>query len=145
MRKIQIERTLFELFGHKFFVFENFEDADLNIDDKTIYKFENPDTLVDLFVTNQFYAIWSDERRHDSNVICSCYGNLNLIVNFLKKIGIPNNGYSTFNCYLEGEDRVLYLNQESMQVFIDHLRKAHKKILLGANVYQLKKNEIFRL
>ncbi|KTD28002.1 MULTISPECIES: hypothetical protein [Legionella] len=146
MRKIQIERTLFELFGHKFLVFERFEDGDLNIDDKTIYNYENPDTLVDIFVINKFYAIWSDERRHNSSVICACYGNLTVIVNLLKKISIPDHCYSTFNCHQEGEDRVLYItSQEAMQSFVKHLstlKNTNKTAFFRSHLFPLKKKEI---
>lgn len=125
MRKIQIERTLFELFGHKFFVFENFHDADLNIDDKSIYKHDNQEQLINIFATNQFFAIWSDERRLNAGVICACEGNLCLIIAFLKKIGVKDDAYSTFDCGLGGEPRVLYLtSQDGMYAFIHNLASA---------------------
>lgn len=149
MRKIQIERTLFELFGHKFLVFENFEDSDLNIDDEFTYKNDNKDKLVDIFVANKFYSIWNDERRHNASIVCACNGNLNLIINFLKKIGLSTDCYATFNCHLsEAEDSVLYLtSKEAMQAFIKHLNseKTLKKLRVSSNVFPLRKNEVPQL
>lgn len=146
MRKIQIERKLFELFGYKFLVFENFEDSDLNIDDEFTYKDDNKEKLVDIFVANKFYSIWSDERRHNASIICACHGNLNLIINFLKKIGVSTDNYATFNCYLQdGEDSVLYLtSKEAMQVFINHLysEKKLKKLSFSSNVFPLRKDKV---
>lgn len=124
MRKIQTERKLFELFGLKFFVFENFKDSDLNIDDKSIYKYDDDDQLVDLFATKRFFEIWSDTRRLNANLICACEGNLNLIVAFLKKIGIKQESFSTSNCGRFGEPTVLYLSNESMYAFIQCLSSA---------------------
>ncbi|KTC87878.1 MULTISPECIES: hypothetical protein [Legionella] len=149
MRKIQIERKLFELFGHKFLVFENFEDSDLNIDDELTYKDDNKDKLVDIFVANKFYSIWSDERRHNASIICACHGNLKIIIDFLKKIGVSTSSYATFNCHLhEAEDTVLYMtSEEAMQTFIKHLYsgKKLKKLLFSSNVFPLRKNKVSQL
>lgn len=122
MRRIQIERKLFELFGYKFFVFENFQDADLNIDDHSIYQYDNQEELVDIFASNHFFAIWSDEKRLNSGLICACEGHLNLIIAFLKKIGIKQSAYFTSDCGLAGEPRVLYLeSQDAMHLFVRRL------------------------
>lgn len=122
MRQIQIERKLFELFGHKFFAFENFQDADLNIDDKTIYKYDNQNKLVDIFASNQFYTIWNDERRVNAGVICAWNGDISMIVTFLKNIGFKENSYTTFDCGLRGNPRVLFFPEpKAMQKFIEHL------------------------
>ncbi|MBA2709074.1 MAG: hypothetical protein H0U57_00555 [Tatlockia sp.] len=134
MRKIQTERKLFELLGFKFFVFENFKDTDLNIDDKSIYKFEDKDKLVDIFASKKFFDIWSDNRRLNSNLICACEGNLNLVVAFLHQLGIKEEAYSTSNCGKLGEPSVLYLSKESMYAFIQSLGSAltSKKFLSTA-------------
>ncbi|CDZ75834.1 hypothetical protein BN59_00093 [Legionella massiliensis] len=126
MRKIQIERKLFELFGHKFFVFENFQDIDLDIDNKLIYKHDNQDALVDIFARNQFYSIWSDERRLNAGVICACEGDISMVVGFLKRAGFKDDSYSTFDCGLIGSNSsVLFLTSpETMQAFIAHLAVA---------------------
>ncbi|MFA5960231.1 MAG: hypothetical protein WC785_06915 [Tatlockia sp.] len=113
MRKIQIERKLFELFGYKFFVFEDFEDADLDIDNGAIYQGEDQDELINWFVINQFYSIWHDERRHNATVICACEGHLNKITRFLKTGDLPKSSYSTFNCGLRGEGRVLFIHSKA--------------------------------
>lgn len=140
MRKIQIERKLFELFGHQFLVFENFEDMDLNIDDQSIYKNDDPQALVDIFVKNQFYSIWNDKRRLNAAIICSCDGNLNLVVDFLMKIGIQSDNYATFDCGLKRGDRVLYFtNHKDMRQFIQHLTSAlNAKKLIGNDFFKQK-------
>ena len=94
MRKIQMERKLFELFGLKFFVYENFQDADLNIDDKSIYPFDDEAELVNIFARCEFFNIWREEKRLNSGLICACEANLNLIISFLQKIGIKEDAYS---------------------------------------------------
>lgn len=123
MRKIQIERKLFELLGTKFFVFENFEDADLDIDDVSVYPEKNSADLVDFFSSNQFFAIWGENRRINANVICACQGHLGKIVHFLKNIKVPNSSFSTFNCGLRGEGRVLFLSDDTFQLLQEHLNQ----------------------
>ncbi len=119
MRKIQMERKLFELFGHKFLVFENFKDSDLNIDDKSIYKFEDEEELVSIFVKKRFFNIWSDHRRLNSSLICACEGNLSIIVAHLRKIGIKDEAYSTSDCGLRGGPSVLYFaSKDTIYEFI---------------------------
>lgn len=138
MRNIQIERKLFELFGYQFLVFENFEDMDLNIDDKSIYTQDDPQRLVEIFAENQFYAIWSDQRRLNAAIICSCEQNLNRVIHFLKKIGMPKGSYSTFDCGLNAGDRVLYIpNPTEMQRFVRHLT-------LALNVKEVANIDFFR-
>lgn len=146
MRKIQIERKLFELFGLKFFVFENFQDSDLNIDDKAIYPRESDDELVNIFAKSKFFAIWEDERRLNSSLICACEGNLNLIINFLKKIGIKENAYSTFSPKPNEEPSVLYLqSKEVMATFIQKVVSSTKKSveLMPINFFSAKDNIIY--
>ncbi|MBA2657592.1 MAG: hypothetical protein H0U70_11540 [Tatlockia sp.] len=121
MRKIPMERKLFEIFGLKFFVYENFQDQDLNIDDKSIYQFDDEDQLVDLFALNQFFAIWHDERRINAGVICACEGNLYKIISFMKEIGVEDYAYSTSDCGIPGEPTVLYLPKKTMDIFIKNI------------------------
>lgn len=121
MRKIQMERKLFEWFGFKFFVFENFKDSDLNIDDKSIYKFDDEEELSEIFATKKFFNIWSDKRRLNSSLICACESNLSTIVGFLKKLGLEEEIYSTSNCDSLGDPTVLYLSQTAMYALIQNL------------------------
>src|SRR5258708_11027303 len=122
MRRIQIERKLFELFGCKFFFFEYFKDLDLNIDDISIYRYDNPEQLVKIFATNQFFEIWNDPRRVGAGVLCACEGHLNVILSFLKKKGIKAEAYATSDCGLKGEPRVLYfMSTQACATFIQQL------------------------
>ncbi|MBA2653308.1 MAG: hypothetical protein H0U73_13750 [Tatlockia sp.] len=123
-----MERKLFELFGLKFFVFENFQDPDLNIDDKSIYQFDNEEQLVDIFANHQFFTIWSDERRLNAGVICACEGNLNKIITYLSEIGIHERLYSTSNCGIRGEPSVLFLrSKKAMTIFKKSLVSEEKE------------------
>lgn len=118
MRRIQMERKLFELFSLKFFVFENFQDSDLNIDDKSLYPFDDEVELVNIFAKCEFFTIWKEERRLNSGLICACEGNLNLIISVLQKIGIKEDAYSTSS----SNPNVLYLTSEKvMSTFIQKL------------------------
>ncbi len=147
MRKVRIERKLFELFGYKFLVFENFVDSDLNIDDESIYGYEDQNLLVDIFVSNKFYSIWSDERRHNASVICACDGNLSVVINFLNSIKISTNCYSTFDCDLGGEDNVLYItSQDAMHIFAHNLlssdanKKSPQAVFFAPIMFPLRKS-----